>query len=741
MLHNEGTRKLIDQVRRDKYMQPDEADWEHTLYRVAHAVADGDEVFEDELRSQFSSGRIVPAGRILAGAGTSNQVTWINCFVSCDIKDSLSGAEGIMDALGMAARTMQMGGGIGMAFGTIRPRGAIVRGLNAPASGVLPFMDMWNAMCGTIMSAGSRRGAMMATLPCDHPDLWRPDGSDSFIKAKQTPGRLTNFNVSVLVTDKFMEAVAKGLDWELVHEVPAKDFNTPQRVIDGKYIYFTLPARELWNQILQSTYKYAEPGVIFIDRVNALNPLGRIERITATNPCGEQPLPPYGDCNLSAVNLAKFILNPFSKDSIIQWSDLEKSVQLTVEMLDNIIDLSPFPLEQQRIEAQSKRRIGLGITGLGNALAMLRLRYGSDDAVAMTQKIMQFIAQAAYKKSHELAKIRGAYPAYSPSARYMTFEFHALGISDPISLRNGVILTIAPTGTTSIAQGDNCSSGIEPPFSFTYTRKVLQPDGSFAEHQVEDYSYALYKSMGLPTDDLPSYMVTAQELSVSDHLAIQAACQEYVDSSISKTINCPPEMSFEDFAQVYSKAYSLGLKGCTTYRYDPDAGRGSILSVDSPKPRDTIEVVPAKRDPVLSGKTYKVRWPHQDESLYVTINSSEGRPFEIFINSKSVKHAEWTSALTRLISAVFRKGGDFHFLVEELTQVMSSDGGAWIKVPGGEKPQFIPSVVALIGHVLADYFQIKPEAAREHCPKCYSPDFVSESGCKTCKSCGYSHCG
>ena len=571
---------------------------------------------------------------------------------------------------------MQQGGGIGQDFSTLRPNGAPVRGVGADASGPLSFMDVWDAMCRTIMSAGSRRGAMMATLRCDHPDI------EEFITAKQTPGRLTMFNLSVLVTDAFMAAVKDNTDWPLVF---------------GGEVFRTVKARELWDKILRANYDYAEPGVIFIDRVNALNNLSYAETINCTNPCGEQPLPPYGACLLGSINLAQLVRNPFGDDAAIDETELAKLTATAVRMMDNVIDASRFPLDAQRQEAEAKRRIGLGVTGLADALIMCGKRYGTDAAAALAKSWMKSIERAAYLASTELAAEKGAFPLFDKAAYLAGEHISALDkdVRQAISkhgMRNALVTSIAPTGTISLFAG-NVSSGIEPVFAWRYTRKVLQPDGSRSEEQVTDYAYRSFQEKFGADATLPEYFVTAQELSPQDHIAMQAAMQPHVDSSISKTVNVPQAISFEAFKDVYALSYEKGLKGCTTYRPNPirgsvlettastmaedDAGTGQTsLPLDAPVPTtgDGADIVymkqPLEREKVLPGFTYKLKWADSDHAIYITLNdiiqNERRRPFEIFINSKNMEHYAWTVALTRMISAVFRRGGDVSFVVEEL---------------------------------------------------------------------------
>ncbi|NNL34972.1 MAG: adenosylcobalamin-dependent ribonucleoside-diphosphate reductase, partial [Silicimonas sp.] len=444
---------------------------EDTWRRIARALAaeEADSAhWEDVFYEALEDFRYLPAGRITAGAGTARSVTLFNSFVMGTIPDSMGG---IFDMLKEAALTMQQGGGIGYDFSTIRPKGADVKGVAADASGPLSFMDVWDAMCRTIMSAGSRRGAMMATMRCDHPDI------EDFIGAKSDPARLRNFNVSVLATDAFMEAVQANGAWDLV--------------FDGK-VYRTVEARDLWNRIMRATYDYAEPGVIFIDRINAMNNLAYCETISATNPCGEQPLPPYGACLLGSINLARLVFDPFEDTAHVCLTELKKLVSTAVRMMDNVVDASRFPLEAQALEARNKRRIGLGVTGLADALLMCGLRYGSDEAAAKTEEWLHEIARAAYLASVDLAKEKGAFPLFD-SEKFLASGAMAK-MDDDVreairkhGIRNALLTSIAPTGTISLYAG-NVSSGIEPVFAYSYTRKVLQKDGSRTEEEVVDYA-------------------------------------------------------------------------------------------------------------------------------------------------------------------------------------------------------------------------------------------------------------
>ena len=727
---------------------------EDTWRRIARAVAEVEAepaVWEERFYAALEGFRFLPAGRITAGAGTGRSVTLFNCFVMGTIPDDM---EGIFQALTEAALTMQQGGGIGYDFSTIRPKGSEVKGVAADASGPLSFMDVWDAMCRTIMSAGSRRGAMMATMRCDHPDI------EAFIEAKKDPARLRMFNLSVLVTDPFMAAVKADGPWELQF---------------GGRVYHTVQARDLWARIMRNTYDFAEPGVIFIDRINAANNLWYAETIAATNPCGEQPLPPYGACLLGSINLATLVTGAFTAEAAMDLGALDGLVRVAVRMMDNVVDASRFPLPEQEAEAKAKRRIGLGVTGLADALLMVGLRYGSDAAVAACEAWMKAIARAAYLASVDLAQEKGAFPLFdaekflaSGTMRGMDADVRAAVAAHGI--RNALLTSIAPTGTISLYAG-NVSSGIEPVFAYAYTRKVLQKDGSRTEEEVVDYAVRLWRSLHGDAP-LPGHFVNAQTLPPLDHVKMQAAAQRWVDSSISKTINCPEDISFDDFQQVYMAAWDQGCKGCTTYR--PNAVTGSVLTVSesastpSEAPataREGGEVVylsePLDRPAALEGQTYKVKWPGSEHALYITINdiiiAGHRRPFEVFINSKNMEHFAWTVALTRMISAVFRRGGDISFVVEELKAVFDPRGGAWME------GRYIPSILAAIGgvierHLIAIGFiegeglglksdpkaeaMVVGEAPRgAACPACGAYAMRMVEGCMTCGSCGHSKCG
>ena len=1100
---------------------------EQTWQRIAKALAAVEQdpaAWEQPFYDALEGFKFLPAGRITAGAGTGRHVTLFNCFVMGTVPDTMSG---IFDGLKEAALTMQQGGGIGYDFSTIRPKGAPVKGVAADASGPLSFMDVWDAMCRTIMSAGSRRGAMMATMRCDHPDI------EAFIEAKKDPARLRMFNLSVLVTDPFMAAVKADGPWQLTF---------------GGVTCKTLPARDLWNRIMRNTYDFAEPGVIFIDRINAANNLNYIETIAATNPCvtadtwiatdqglrqvsdligqrfnalvdgkahesgpagffptgvkpvlrlstscgrsirltpdhlvrkvaektrwrldcewlpagdlvpgdeiilhdhrpakvqrtkaddmgyllgilvgdgvirddktlisvwplalcagggpwddpvmrhvetllsdlphrgdfsgwqwiegrgearigtaalralaesygmsrgsktltpqieaappgfaaavltglfdadgsvqgsqskgvsvrlsqsdlgllrrtqrmlqrlginsviyqdrrpsgtsslpdgqggskdyptaaqhelviandnlprfaevvgfrhrdkatrlanalsgyrralnrdrftavvatvepageaevfdvqvagvnafdagglyvhncGEQPLPPYGACLLGSVNLPTLVTGAFTKKARLDVKALDALVRVAVRMMDNTVDASRFPLPQQEAEARAKRRIGLGVTGLADALLMTGLRYGSAKAAAQTESWMHGIARAAYLASVDLAREKGAFALfdaepYLASGNMRAMDEDVRAAVRAHGIRNALLTSVAPTGTISLYAG-NVSSGIEPVFAYAYSRKVLQKDGSRTEEEVVDYAVRLWRDLHGDAA-LPDHFVNAQTLPPLDHVRMQAAAQRWVDSSISKTINCPEDISFDDFAEVYMAAWDQGCKGCTTYR--PNAVTGSVLTVSgltvsqAPKVVTEAEVVyltePLSRPTQLEGQTYKIKWPGSEHALYITINdiiiAGHRRPFEVFINSKNMEHFAWTVALTRMISAVFRRGGDISFVVEELKAVFDPRGGAWME------GRYIPSILAAIGGVIERHLVaigfiegeglgLKSDPRAEviavgevphgheqrgpACPNCGAYEMRMIEGCMTCGNCGHSKCG
>lgn len=742
--------------------------------------------------------KYLPAGRITAGAGSGRSVTLFNCYVMGEIGDDL---DSIFSNLREAALTMQQGGGIGYDFSPIRPSGAPVKGVDADASGPLSFMDVWDAMCRTIMSAGARRGAMMATMRCDHPDLMQ------FIQAKHEKGRLNMFNMSVLATDAFMEAVNNDDDWPLCHEIAPKEpvsmfihdhdmqATVQHTMIGDRHIYEVVRAKDLWDAIMENTYNHAEPGVLFVDRINKMNNLWYIEKISSTNPCGEQPLPPYGACLLGSINLARMVVRPFQGDAHIDFDEIKRIAAIAVRMTDAVIDISNFPLPEQQAEAKFKRRMGIGITGLADMLYMANMTYGSDRAADAAELVMKTITIEAYRVSIKLAREFGPCPATATFDQRVLFlqsgfmnnpEFPSDLRDDFMSygIRNALLTSIAPTGTISMYAG-NVSSGIEPIFAPSYMRKVLDDNGKDSRKQlVEDYAVLRHReyceSLGLDPEDerFTKHLVTAQTLTPEDHLVMQAAVQKWVDSSISKTINCPKEISFEDFKAVYLRAYELGLKGCTTYR--PNDTLGSVLEIveDEPKleeadgwneivgeamaPSPSVPV----RQQILDAQVYKLKW--KNKNFYVTISNQEINgvvaPFEIFINSQDMANFQWITALTRMMSSVFRRGGDISFVVEDLKSIMDPNGGEF--VAGSYQHSFIAylgKTIQLHLERLDDtsiryagtdqpieiipidpsgpYIEPAQPGAESMCPECSEYTMVNRGGCPVCDNCGHSKCG
>ncbi|MCZ7558864.1 MAG: adenosylcobalamin-dependent ribonucleoside-diphosphate reductase [Burkholderiaceae bacterium] len=580
-------------VLREKYAKGDEATAHDIRVRVARALAsvepaERQQHWEGEFLWAMENG-FVPAGRINSAAGTGIRATLINCFVQ-PIGDAVwghdeHGTPGIYAALQEAAETMRRGGGVGYDFSSIRPRGALVKGTLSRASGPVSYMRVFDKSCETLESAGSRRGAQMGVMRVDHPDV------EEFINAKND-GSLSNFNMSVAVTDAFMRAVEADGSFDLVHAVQPFDATGHGQRVDGAWIYRSVRARDLWDQIMRSTYDHAEPGVIFIDRVNRDNNLAYCETIAASNPCGEQFLPPYGCCDLGSMNLTRFIADPFGDAPAFDYERFRRAVAISVRALDNVLDLTLWPLQAQEREAQSKRRIGLGFTGLGNALTMMKLRYDSEAGRAFATNIAQTMRDVAYDASVALAQERGAFPLFD-AGKYLG-EPHAASRL-PVELRqrirehgirNSHLLSIAPTGTISIAFAGNASGGIEPAFSWTYTRRKRMPDGSKLEYEVEDFAYRLWRHPGHDVVALPDYFVSAMQITALDHMRMSAAVQPFIDSAISKTVNVAEDYPYDEFKSLYLEAWRGGLKGITTYR--PNSVIGSVLSVSGPpRPRSS----------------------------------------------------------------------------------------------------------------------------------------------------------
>lgn len=555
---------------------------EDTWRRVATAVAQAEPAAE---RARWSKAyyqilerfQYLPGGRILAGAGTEYPVTLFNCFVMDIAADSLPC---IFDALKEGVLTLQQGGGVGYDFSVIRPAGDLVRRTGSTASGPISFMRVWDAACSTMLATGARRGAMMGVLRCDHPDI------EAFIAAKADHTQLRHFNVSVLVSDAFMQAVRDDAPWALVfplmanettdNEVIFRQWGTERAPVPCK-VYRYINARALWHNIIRAAHSYAEPGVLFIDTINRTNNLFYRETIHATNPCGEIPLPAYGACNLGAVNLTQFVISPFTERATINWAALDEVVSVATRFQDAVIDVSLYPLAKQREQAFGSRRIGLGLTGLADAFVMMGLRYGSSESVTLAGAIMQRIAEVTWRTSIELAKEKGVFPFYEPA--YLQGQF-VQTLDDSIrqdlqkyGVRNSHHNTIAPTGTTSLL-ANNVSNGIEPIFKAEYVRHMQMSGQEIKTFRVQDYAQRAWRETHGVAPYAPGWVDT-DTLTPEAHLAIQGAVQPYIDNAISKTINLPESFPLEKLEHVYTKAYELGLKGCTVFR--PNPVTGSVL--------------------------------------------------------------------------------------------------------------------------------------------------------------------
>ncbi|MEB2401608.1 MAG: adenosylcobalamin-dependent ribonucleoside-diphosphate reductase [Alcaligenaceae bacterium] len=715
----------------EKYAKGGESGIDEVRARVARALA---QVEAPELRDKFSEDFLwamkhgfIPAGRVNSAAGTDLQSTLINCFVQPvgdSITEEVDNKPGIYTALAQAAETMRRGGGVGYNFSSIRPKGARVKGTGSSASGPLSYMRVFDRSCETVESAGARRGAQMAVVNITHPDV------TEFITAKQERGQLNNFNVSVGVTDSFMRAVEADGMFELVHATEPNDDLKSQGAYlrdDGMWVYRKVRAREVWDLIMQSTYAAAEPGVLYLDRINAENNLAYCEFIEATNPCGEQPLPDYGCCCLGSLNLTAYVADPFSDSASFDFETMRKATKLAVRMLDNVLIATKWPLEEQQREADAKRRLGLGFTGLGDTLIMLGLRYDSDAGRALAADMAREMRDAAYEASVELAKERGAFPRLNAD-EYLKGGF-ASRLPDALKrairkhgIRNSHLTSIAPTGTISLAFADNASNGIEPAFSWFYTRTKRMPDGSKKDYIVEDHAYRVYRAMGGDVDHLPEAFVSALEISAIDHMLMVAAVAPYVDAAISKTVNVPEDYPYEDFKDLYLQAWHKGLKGITTYR--PNSILGAVLSVapeapaSAPQPivlseqdKRLVLTEVAKFPPLAS-----LRWPSRPAlpagaSGWVseTIHSPQGEFAVVVADKDNVPFEVWVlggqpprglDAIAKTLSSDMR-ANDRGWLRKKLSVLAHAygDGFQMPMPPKGDLVQ-VPSATAALARLV-----------------------------------------
>ncbi|MEJ7807688.1 MAG: adenosylcobalamin-dependent ribonucleoside-diphosphate reductase, partial [Telluria sp.] len=723
-------------VLREKYAKGDEREIDDVRRRVSAALANHEpahvrETWEREFLWAQQSG-FVAGGRINSAAGIDTRATLINCFVQ-PIGDSVTsdadGVPSIYKALSESAETMRRGGGVGYDFSPIRPAGSKVNGTQSRACGPMPYIELFNSSCKTVESAGARRGAQMGVLRVDHPDI------EAFIAAKDG-GDLTHFNLSIGVSDAFMQAVADGLPFDLIHIAEPADeaiAGGAQRRDDGMWAYRKADARTLWDKVMRSTYDHAEPGVLFVDQINRENNLWYAEQLNATNPCGEQPLPPYGCCDLGSLNLTAYVKHPFTDRAGFDFQRMRQVATIAVRMLDLVLDATVWPLEKQALEAQSKRRIGLGFLGLGSALVMLGLRYDSDEGRSIAARIMCELRDVPYTASVELAKEKGPFPLFD-SERYLKGEFIKrlpAVLRDGIEahgIRNSHLLSIAPTGTITLAFADNASNGIEPAFSWEYNRKKRMADGTTKTYEVADHAWRLFRFLGHDVAgdaSLPSAFVTALQMPAIDHLRMMEVMQPFVDTAISKTVNVPVDYPYENFKDLYFAAWRAGLKGLATYR--PNQVLGSVLSVDGQGKTSPALV---NDDPLhkrfdrrprgdLESVTSKIEYSTQEgiKSLYLSMSfiPADGvidgkpetieRPFEFFMPAgQRSEGQQWIAASMRLLSLAARAGGSIAKALADLRQVMWEKGpvrcGFFTKDDGTQVPLYHDSEVAAIAYTL-----------------------------------------
>ena len=793
------TQPISLDVLKEKYLKPGEDGIEDLYRRVARALASVEKEdvradWEQRFLANLHAGAI-GAGRIMSAAGTDIQATLINCFVQ-PVGDCIQGVDaegypGIYEALREAAETMRRGGGVGYDFSRIRPKGAEVKGTHSMASGPCSYINVFDQSCSTVESAGARRGAQMGVLRIDHPDVLE------FITAKRTPGRWNNFNVSVGVSDAFMEALGSDQPWELVHKArpgaPLIAKGAYQRA-DGQWVYQTIAASELWDTVMKSAYDFAEPGILFLDQIRNDNNLRYCESIEATNPCGEQPLPPYGCCDLGPVILTRFVRNPFGFGGLpsFDFEAFEQAVTTQVRALDNVLDVTFWPLPQQREESAAKRRIGVGFTGMGNTLAMLCVRYDRDEGRALAAQIAERMRDAAYAASVALAQEKGAFPklvvddylaagtfaSRLPAALQKQIRKHGI--------RNSHLLSIAPTGTVSLAFADNASNGIEPPFSWMYRRKKREADGSTSEYAVEDHAWRLYRELGGDVDQLPEYFVNALAMSAGDHIAMMQAVQPFVDTAISKTVNVEADYPYEDFKGLYQQAWRAHLKGLATYR--PNSILGSVLDTGSaatdaaaaaaaaaPAPVDPMRtVIESRPKGALSAVADKVEYWTQEghKTLYIVVSflpvpAADGvgtieRAIEFFMPvGQSGESQQWITSTMRMLSLAAR-GGFLERALGDMRKVAWDRGpvrlGTYQKADGTHVPMWHDSEVAAIAFALQNIIArraqqgvaaVMPEPvavsvgtsagvmAGKKCPECGAHAMIRKDGCDYCTQCGH----
>ena len=797
----------------EKYAKQGEQSIDAVYQRVAKGLAS---VEKPELRTHYEQiflanmhAGAIGAGRIMSAAGTDIQSTLINCFVQ-PVGDCIQGLDedgypGIYEALKQAAETMRRGGGVGYDFSRVRPRGARVKATASLASGPCSYINVFDQSCSTVESAGARRGAQMGVLRIDHPDVLE------FITAKRTPGRWNNFNVSVGVSDQFMHAVQNDLTWQLIHKARPGDLLMSQGLtqrFDGLWIYAEMPARDIWQIVMKSAFDFAEPGILFLDNINRDNNLGYCETLEATNPCGEQPLPPYGCCDLGPVILPKFVKHPFGLTGAAPSFDFDAFMQAVftqVRVLDNVLDLTHWPLPEQALEAQSKRRIGVGFTGLGDALVMLNLSYNSDAGREFASEIARVMRDTAYAASIELARERGSFPLLDVNA-YLGGTGFASRLPDDIreaiaryGLRNSHLLSIAPTGTVSLAFADNASNGIEPAFSWTYTRKKREIDGSTREYIVQDHAWRIYRELGGDVNQLPPAFVTALEMSAQDHIAMMASVQPFIDTAISKTVNVPADCPFEDFSHLYMQAWTAHLKGLATYR--PNSILGSVLQVTPSSPdisaaKNVNAEVQAEVDPnrcvidrrphgELPAVAEKINYWTQDglKTLYLIISFLPvagvlkgqavrvERAIEFFMPvGQNGESQQWITSSMRLLSLAAR-GGFLARALQDMRKVAWDRGpvrlGTLRKDSGVDVPMWHDSEVAAVGYAIEQILARRNNSnapapvsnlfsdsafeegvgllreglttvmAGKKCPECGAHALIKRDGCEYCTSCGH----